>query len=323
MKKNISHIVVFLVLAVLMVGSVASAEYCSVCQRRHLNEYADGYNPETNRNAVQFAIERLYMLGYLKYGSVNYRFNQEMRDAISKYQARYLTRRDPNGKLDICTLDMMLSLHNNENYCIMCGSIHTKKYPLRKYFEVARLYGSSSPVSNGGLNCYSLTKYLNTDRTASTVKASYIQNCVPYLKRLGYQFDENSKASILEAVRRFQHENNFQWDVDQFGGIDSCTMDRIERRAQFVQSNQSGKSSFNGDYTLLKEGDRNERVRILNKMLSDLKFGAPSGNAYTDRTTKAVKAFQSKYLDRYPQDGLAGPLTLSKLEAVWKSKGFR
>lgn len=321
MKKSISHIIVFLVLAVLMVGSVASAEYCSVCQRRHLNEYADGYNPETNRNAVQFATERLYMLGYLKNGSANYRFDQAMRDAISKYQARYLTRRDPNGKLDICTLDMMLSLHNNENYCIMCGSIH-RFYPLStKYISITR---SVNPSLTRSVNpSLSITKAQNTGMTNSTVRASYIKKCVPFLKKLGYQFDENSKTSILEAVRRFQHENNFQWDVDQFGGIDSCTMDRIERRAKFVADNQTGKSSFNGDYTLLKEGDRNERVRTLNKMLSDLKFGAPSGNAYTDRTTKAVKDFQAKYLDRYPQDGMAGPLTLSKLEAVWKSKGFR
>lgn len=316
MKKNISHIVVFLVLAVLMVGSVASAEYCSLCKRRHQNEYADGYNPEKHRYSVQFATERLYMLGYLKNGSLNYRFDQNMRDAISKYQARYLTRREPNGKLDICTIDIMLTLHNDENYCIMCGSIH-QIYLLnnKKYFSTY-----NSPKMNYSL---SITKVQNTGVTISTVKKSYIKECVPYLKKLGYQFDPKSKASILEAVKRFQHENNFQWDVDQFGGIDSCTMDRIARRAQFVEGNQSGKSSFNGDYTLLKEGDRNERVRILNKMLSDLKFGAPSGNAYTDRTTKAVKAFQAKYLDCYPQDGLAGPLTLSKLEAVWKSKGFR
>ncbi len=316
MKKSISHIVVFLVLAVLMVGSVASAEYCSLCKRRHQNEYADGYNPEKNWYAVRFATERLYMLGYLKNGSVNYRFDQNMRDAISKYQARYLTRREPNGKLDICTIDIMLTLHNDENYCIMCGSIH-QIYLLnnKKYFSTY-----NSPKMNYSL---SITKVQNTGVTNSTVRKSYIEECVPYLKKLGYQFDSSSKASILEAVKRFQHENNFQWDVDQFGGIDSCTMDRIVRRAQFVKNNQSGKSSFNGDYTLLKEGDRNERVRILNKMLSDLKFGAPSGNAYTDRTTKAVKAFQAKYLDRYPQDGLAGPLTLSKLEAVWKSKGFR
>lgn len=313
MKKNISHIVVFLVLAVLMVGSVASAEYCSLCKRMHQNEYADGYNPEEHRNAVQFATERLYMLGYLKNGSINYRFDQNMRDAIRKYQARYLTRREPNGKLDICTIDIMLTLHNDENYCIMCGSIH-------RIYLLNQPYISNSPKMNYSL---SITKAENTGMTNSTVRKSYIEECVPYLKTLGYQFDPKSKASILEAVKRFQHENNFQWDVDQFGGIDSCTMDRIVRRAQFVESNQSGKSSFNGDYTLLKEGDRNERVRILNKMLSDLKFGAPSGNAYTDRTTKAVKAFQAKYLDRYPQDGMAGPLTLSKLEAVWKSKGFR
>lgn len=314
MKKSISHIIVFLVLALLMVGSVASAEYCSLCKRMHQNEYADGYNPEEHRNAVQFATERLYMLGYLKNGSVNYRFDQNMRDAISKYQARYLTRREPNGKLDICTIDIMQTLHNDENYCIMCGSIH-QIYLLKEQYIF-----STTKIQNYNL---SITKAQNTGMTSRTVRKSYIKECVPYLKKLGYQFDPKSKASILEAVKRFQHENNFQWDVDQFGGIDSCTMDRIVRRAQFVEGNQVGKSSFNGDYTLLKEGDRNERVRILNKMLSDLKFGAPSGNAYTDRTTKAVKAFQAKYLDCYPQDGMAGPLTLSKLEAVWKSKGFR
>lgn len=142
------------------------------------------------------------------------------------------------------------------------------------------------------------------------------------LTDLGYKIDQRKDKiadSTRKAIEKFQHENN----LTATGKLDACTMDRLRRRAAYVKQNQGQKSwsnSFSNDYTLLSQGSKGARVRALNDMLRSLKFDAPDGDRYTDQTTKAVKAFQTKYLSNYPIDGICGPLTLSKLETLTKKK---
>lgn len=140
------------------------------------------------------------------------------------------------------------------------------------------------------------------------------------LTDLGYKIDQRKDKiadSTKKAIEKFQHENN----LTATGKLDACTMDRIRRRAAYVKQNQDQKSwsdSFSNDYTLLSQGSKGARVRALNDMLRSLGFDAPYGDKYTGQTTKAVKAFQTKYLSNYPIDGICGPLTLSKLETLAK-----
>ena len=70
---------------------------------------------------------------------------------------------------------------------------------------------------------------------------------------------------------------------------------------------------FGGDYTTLRNGNRGDRVKILQQALIDLGFlkGTADG-IFGNKTENAVRAFQKK--NKLTADGIAGKQTLTALE---------
>lgn len=140
------------------------------------------------------------------------------------------------------------------------------------------------------------------------------------LDYLGYNLEINPTAADLKAkLNSFQSDSNLPASSD-VKSFDTCTMDRLERRVDYVKNMKKRGSYvklFGDDYTLMdmsvRSGDA--RVKVVQQWLNKYGFKVAVTGHYNGQTYEAVKAFQKKYTPTYPIDGKCGPITLSTMEA--------